>query len=120
MGNDWNSGRLGAFEDRFKRFGVVRHNTDRTDFLGDEVFDRAHLLSGVGSGGSDHVSFNVLLFTGFFDALLHGGEPRNAADLYHHGDFLLGGLNTSNQERIEKNECSGGCISGDVAHFVPF
>jgi hypothetical protein len=93
--DDGNSGRLGTFKYRFEGFGVIRHNSDRTDFLGDEVFDRAHLLSRVGRGGSDHVSFNLLFFTGFFDALFHGGEPRNAADLDYDGNFAFRGTDMS-------------------------
>jgi hypothetical protein len=91
VSDDRDSGRLSPVEYRFERLGVVWHDTDGADFLGDEILDCAHLLSRVGCGRSNHVSFHVFVCASFLDALFHSGEPWDTADLNHDGNLQFRG-----------------------------
>ncbi len=66
---------------------VVGHDSDHVDALGDEILDGAHLQCGIGASGADHERIIAHLRAFFLDALLHGVEPGNAADLDDDADL---------------------------------
>ena len=71
----------GAGEHRLQHLGIVRHDADRVDALGDEVLDGAHLEGRVGARRADHPGIPAELFRPRLDTDFHGVEPGDPADL---------------------------------------
>ena len=80
----------GLLEDGFERGRVDRHDGQRVDLLGDQVFDDAQLLGGVGLAGTGLFSLDAGVLRGeLLDASFHAVEPGDAGDLDDRGDRLL-------------------------------
>ena len=79
MGDDLDAGVAGLLQHRLENVGVVRHDADHVDALGDQILDGAHLQCRIGAGRTDHEAVIAkllgLLLMPVSMALNHGMPP---------------------------------------------
>ena len=78
FGDDDDTGILGSFENRFKDRSVVGDDLNDIDLLGNQIFDRAHLLRRVIGGWRYHPGIDAQILASRQDALFDVVEPWNA------------------------------------------
>src|SRR5260221_9418994 len=117
VSNDLDAGFLGAIENRLERFGIIGYYRDHLHFFSDQILHRAHLLGGISTRRTDHISVKTIFLSSLLDTFFHSIEPRNAADFDHDRDLLIRGANLAIKGRTENNERSYCCAINCDTHF---